>query len=64
MTLPSSITAALDALEACYPSYSAAAARARAEVERAIREALAPASSPPTADVLRPVFGTGARGAR
>jgi hypothetical protein len=65
MSLPNSILAALDALEACYPSYSASALRARAEVERLIREALSPAPGRAPSDglLLVPVGG-GARGAR
>jgi hypothetical protein len=45
MTMPAAVVAALDALEATNPSYSGAAAKARADVERAIREALAPTAA-------------------
>jgi hypothetical protein len=55
--LPPQIVAALDALEACYPSYSASAAKARADVERAISEALPPMAGPRPAAVLRLVSG-------
>jgi hypothetical protein len=48
MNLPTTITAALDALEECNPSYSASAGKARADVERAIREALPPPGSDPS----------------
>ena len=60
MNLPAPITTALDALEACYPSYSAFAAMARAEVERLIREALSASSPAPSGEVLRLVLNTGA----
>jgi hypothetical protein len=52
MNLPTTITAALDALEACNPSYSASAAKARIDVERAIREGLSPGADPRSAAAL------------
>lgn len=65
MNLPPSILAALDALESCYPSYSAFAARARAEVERLIGEALTRAPTPTRGERPRLVSEAGgARGAR
>jgi hypothetical protein len=51
--LPSQIVAALDALEACYPSYSASAAKARGDVERAIWDALPATARAAPAPVLR-----------
>jgi hypothetical protein len=57
MNLPTTITAALDALEACNPSYSASAGKARADVEGAIREALSPGSDPRSAAALSLVSG-------
>ncbi|MFL5261665.1 MAG: hypothetical protein ACJ79R_22135 [Anaeromyxobacteraceae bacterium] len=51
--LPPPIVAALDALEACYPSYSASAAKARADVERAIWDALPATARAAPAPVLR-----------
>ncbi len=51
MTLPTSIHAALDELEAAYPSYSASAARARLHAERIIEEALLAAARPGPASI-------------
>ena len=53
VALPPQIVAALDALEACYPSYSASAAKARADVERAIWDALPATARAAPAPVLR-----------
>jgi hypothetical protein len=50
MKLPDSITAALDTLEAAYPTYSASAKRARVEAERVIRDALRRAGPEQTRD--------------